>query len=283
MDRVPLALPRPRRARSPALGYRRTLVVLAVTLALGAACTAVLRFAASPVVAAGAILWMPVVLVCATDLFLTYDLRRTVGARQSQPLSALGDPGLDGRWQLVRLEAPGRFTPSLRAMLGVSIAAAVAANWTDGEAASWALASAAVSSAAWFLLRWRAVAHVRLDYREFSFRPGGRVALAFRMRKPFGAPAEFERLSFTMQCVTETRRCGGLLRPHVRRIHAVRLDRDGELPPTPFTQELEFDVPADAPVTDLFGDPVVYWELAVLGEGPGFRWEQEFLLPVRAF
>jgi hypothetical protein len=207
--------------------------------------------------------------------------------RRTRRLAATRAPWLlDGYWsssgesRFSNFVAPWPFARLLRFVLiaSVPLLMIVAAYAQSG----WGLVLAAASAATALTMSWRGFANVRVEYRKFPYRVGECVAFGFSFKKRFGAPALFDRATFTLQCVEETPRWGGLRAPRVRRLFATSIEKHEELPPSPFQLELEFDVPADARGADFLGPPSVYWELSVEGEGPGFRYDEEFLVPIYA-
>jgi hypothetical protein len=124
---------------------------------------------------------------------------------------------------------------------------------------------------------WRGFANLRVRWPEFPARMGGPVRLTFGFRK---RRSDLERLTLTLRCVVETPRCGGMLQPGVRCVYARTAERGDRVGQDGGEVEVTFDVPADAPGSDPFGAPAVFWELAVACEAPRFRYDGAFLVPI---
>jgi hypothetical protein len=189
--------------------------------------------------------------------------------------------GGEARYQ--KLDPPGHGRTLRTWLLGSTLAGVFASAvlaWRAPSVVGWTLASAAVSGVVCLGLSWRGFVDARVTYHGFPYRVGGPIRLDFSFARH--ANLAFDHLAFTLQCVVETPRLGGLVRPDIRRVFAQTIQRGDDLPAGSFDIDLVFDVPADAPGADPLATPAVYWELAVLGEGPGFRYEDVFLVPIYA-
>jgi hypothetical protein len=187
------------------------------------------------------------------------------------------------RWK--RLDPPRVFV-ALRTILAWAglagfLGSAALAHARAGSA-GWTFLSSLFAWAIALLLSWRGYAGAYVVYREDPYRVGAPVRMGWQFRREAKGAAAFEHVEFTLQCVVETPRLGGLVRPDVRRVFASSVLRGDDYAAGAFDVDLVFDVPGDAPGSDLVGTPVVYWELAVEAEGPSCRYEDVFLVPILA-
>ena len=146
----------------------------------------------------------------------------------------------------------------------------------------WGLVCAIVSALTGKLLTSRGKAGTILRFGRDPLRVGERAQIDFHFDKLRGRPAVFDRLTLTLRCLTETPRGGGLVRPEVRCLWTGQAVHGDDLPPGPVTVCAAFQLPPDAPGTEVLADPAVFWDLLVEGDGEGFAFRQEFLVPVYA-
>lgn len=130
---------------------------------------------------------------------------------------------------------------------------------------------------------WRAsfgvvVATASYPHDGFAVGHAASVVLCFDSSRSELTPDSFE---FELECVRAKPALLGLfarreivasVAPRVRDLTAVDRLRS--------TWRLEFDVPADAPVADLRGDPPVYWRLRAEAHGPRARYGSALFVPV---
>ncbi len=155
-------------------------------------------------------------------------------------------------------------------------------------AAAWSYGSAAVSAAmpvamaiivGRTVLRWRRrpFVAVRIPVVPCSTGTTARVTVSVRSIAP-GAP--FDRVAVRLECVRERVRGCGLLGVRRERLWGRECRLSDELPDRPFAVEVDFDVPAGLPGTDLLGDPAVVWQVVVEGDGRMGRHGFRVLAPV---
>jgi hypothetical protein len=185
--------------------------------------------------------------------------------------------------RIARLDPPGAL-PMLRTVLAWSGAlGALAAPWLflrGSASARWTLLASAAALVTSFALGRRGKARGRVVIcGSARGQVGARVRVGIDVATS-NPTARFERLSCTLQCVSERPIWGGVLPPEHRRLFASTVEHADDFGPGRLGLELEFDVPAGLPATDFRARPAVYWELAVEGEGAGFRYEDVFLVPV---
>lgn len=182
--------------------------------------------------------------------------------------------------QTTKLVSPLLYAKFLGAALGFA-AFVWYALWVTGTwRPEWGIALGIGSYGAGLLLTMRGSAKACVRYEKFPYRVGERVRLGFAFERVRKAPAVFDHLTFTLQALTSRPRLFGIVRPEVRRVFAATVEHADDLPPSSLDMEIEFEVPADAPGTDLVATPAVFWELAVEGDGPGFRYAERFRVPV---
>ena len=189
-------------------------------------------------------------------------------------------PWREGR-EPVRLTASLPYARSLGAALLCAGVFWYALNITKAWRTDWGFGLALVSVIVGTFLTSRGTARTNLR-RTGPVRVGDRAEFTFWFEKSRGSPAVFDRLTFTLRCLTERPRWGGLLPAEVRCLYCGRIEHGENLPPSPIAVDLEFAIPADAPGTDVLAEPAVFWDLLVEGDGAGFRYRQEFLVPVYA-
>ena len=131
------------------------------------------------------------------------------------------------------------------------------------------------------LVRPRNAIATRVAFGSFPMLAGDRARFSVTfVRRPPADP--FDTVAFTLRCITETPRLRGAIWPVARCVLAIppvsaaRATADGG------PLDVEFEVPADAPGTDLLSRPAVYWELVVQGTSPSWSYEQAFQVPVYA-
>jgi hypothetical protein len=142
-----------------------------------------------------------------------------------------------------------------------------------------AAAFASVIVAGWISHRGHVSTQVVFD--ETPFRIGRPAGMEFELLRPW-RKVVFDRMTFTLQCIRVERILFGILPARHRRVFVEEITYGDEVPDGSFDVDLVFDVPADAPATDLAADSPVFWELEVVGDGPGVRYEERFRVPVYA-
>ena len=133
---------------------------------------------------------------------------------------------------------------------------------------------------------WDAIRHIRatlaygpirLDFGRFPFAPGSDLQATLRVARP---PRDVRLLRFKLTAIQE--RPVGKKSPE--RAIAKTLYEDTEsvfLPPSrPWEVPIAFQLPADAPSTDLSADSPRYWVLEVENEPPEPLFRASFLVPV---
>ena len=214
-------------------------------------------------------------------------LRRRRRAQRSPlarlaPWSVDGHGPQEGEWRATLLTAPLPLVRPISLLLACCAMVWMGLSLTAPGSFRWYFAMAFLCSATSGILQNRGGVRARMQRTTDPFWTAGRVSVTYLFMKDWGRPALFDRLTFTLRCLTETPRWGGLLRPQVRCLLSGQVVHGEDLRPSPLAGRVEFAIPADAPGTDVLADPAVFWDLLVEGEGAGFRYRQEFLVPVYA-
>jgi hypothetical protein len=190
-------------------------------------------------------------------------------------------------WRPIRrrrpLDPPGVFVRLRRALWQLAVVgtfAAMVLAVIGGGAAQWTFLASMASFAVALAMSLQGPSTATLTFVD----PPLRVGAPARMHFHFEAARRhaFDRATFTLLCVVESPRLFGLVRPYVDVVRAIRIEKGDDLPPGTFDVDLAFDIPPDAPPSDLLARPAVYWELAVRGEGPWLGYSNVFLVPVAA-
>jgi hypothetical protein len=129
----------------------------------------------------------------------------------------------------------------------------------------------------------RPVAEAHVRFRDAPLRPGTVASIEFALgtpRRPF-PPEAFE---FTLRCVRETRRCGGLVPSRAEVLASVPPSGQDARLAKSLTQRvvLEFVLPEGLPGSDLLADPAIVWTLDVDASADGRSFRDAFFVPVRA-
>ena len=131
------------------------------------------------------------------------------------------------------------------------------------------------------LVRPRNRVAARVAFGSFPMLLGDRARFSVTFARR--SPAEtFETVLLTLRCIEETPRLLGAVWPSTRCVLAIPPVSSSRAPADDGPFEVEFEVPADAPGTDLLRRPATYWELVVEAESPSWFYEQAFQVPVYA-
>lgn len=130
-------------------------------------------------------------------------------------------------------------------------------------------------------IRPKTCAAARVELQKSPYFTGERAT--FRVSLAGRAPAEpFDTVQFLLRCVVETPRLRGWARPDARCVVAMPAVAVTRAADGTESHVVAFDVPADAPGTDLLARGPVYWELVVQAASPAWTYEQAFRVPVYA-
>ena len=246
---------------------------------------------AAPVLDSGLVQWAALVLgltagvTCLVAAFALHmrhvRFRREVARVGAAPWAASGLWNPDGTTLTspVRARYGQRGADPLNTRTLLGIAALVVLNLMPTF--GWRCVVLAVYVLGIALVRPRKPVAARIAFAKFPSFVGERAR--FRVTLARRPPAEpFDEVSFTLRCVSETRRLGGWVWPQTRCIAEISGVPAATAARDTGPYEIEFDLPADAPGTDLLGRPAVYWELVVEATSPWWRYEQAFQVPVYA-
>ena len=128
----------------------------------------------------------------------------------------------------------------------------------------------------------------RIEFSKFPLRPGETAVL--RWLVPKGA-SRIARGTFTLRCVEEWYETTSTGKNRSRTLvqeqvwAATGSITDGRVLRAGKTDELQFEIPADAPSTSLSSGKTVFWELAIeldlAGSAQRTRWQTAFEGPLR--
>jgi hypothetical protein len=217
--------------------------------------------------------------------------RRREAARQIPNESALADYG----WDTTGFAVP-RWNVAIKALAGaafLTLFLSIFNYWAFFTKSPWPVKAIVVVFDLILLAAWWETARrvgkafkfggSRIEFAQFPYRPGQPVIVRWR---PADGVTQARHGSFTLRGVTEWfehRGSGKNRSAHLvqeefwratRHLDEPHWFRRGE------TIELQFDLPADAPTTQLSAEKPVFWEFEVKLDLPGLDFEEVYLLPV---